>query len=81
MMPKSIACRPLQVAFYFDYSANCYCYIAGVVRGVPRCVPYAKQGRTIRISGPVQFPEVGGPYPMKRADLELALKHMDLITM
>ena len=59
----------------------CYCYIAGVVRKVPRCVIYGKQGRTIRVSGPVQFPEVGGPYAMKRADLELAMKHMDLITM
>ena len=68
-------------AFYFDYSANCYCYSPGAQKKPSRAVPCSQQDRTIRISGPVQFPEVGGPYAMKKADLELVMKHIDIITM
>ena len=81
MMPNPTARRPSQVAIYFNYSVNSYCYIPDAQRKPSRAVPYSQQGRTISINDPVKFPEVDGPYAMKRADLELPMKHMDIITM
>ena len=65
---------------YINDSSS-YCYIPDAQRKPSRAVPYSQQGRTIRIDGPVKFPEVDGPYAMKRADLELTMKHIDIITM